>query len=91
MNYIKESMSKIISQVLFGVNFERLTPLWQGKINETVAKIIDKIIKPLRMMNSSLLTIENELKEENIRLKEENIALQALMEENQQNKLGKGE
>jgi hypothetical protein len=90
MNYLKESIRKIISQVLFGVSFDRLTPLWQGKINETVDKLLVDIIKPLRMMNSSLLTIVEELKGENTRLKEENRALHTLINQNQQNKRTKG-
>jgi hypothetical protein len=62
--YLKESIQEKIAQILFGMNYSQLTPLWQGKVVQIADSIYVEVIKPLRLINSTLVDVEISLQKE---------------------------
>lgn len=78
---MSELIRKILAEHLFGVSYEKLTPLWQGKISETIAILSREIVTPFRLMNNALLDTEQQLLKENTQLKDENKLLKAKIDQ----------
>lgn len=76
---IQSSIQNSISEVLLGVRYDQLTPLWQLKVDETVDKLMLEVIKPLRLMNIALFETEQQLQQENKKLKRENEHIRTLI------------
>jgi hypothetical protein len=67
----KELIKKIIAEVLFNVQADKLPPCWQHKVNKAGSELYVQVFKPLKMINSLLLDSEEKLKKENLHLQHE--------------------
>jgi hypothetical protein len=73
--HLNNLISKIIAEVLFGTGYKELNPQWQSKIEHTVSKLSADVIKPMQMMNSTLMELEQKLSKHNRAISSENILL----------------
>jgi hypothetical protein len=71
----EELIKKIIAEVLFNVQADKLPPPWQHKVNEASRELYIRVLKPLKMINSLLMDSEERLKKENLHLQQDNSKL----------------
>jgi hypothetical protein len=64
----EELIKKIIVQVLFDRQTDKLPQVWQDKVNKASREVYLGVIKPLKMINSLLIDSQERLKEENSHL-----------------------
>jgi hypothetical protein len=67
----EELIKKIITEVLFNVQFDKLPLVWQEKVNIASRELYIRVLKPLLMINNVLLDTEEKLKQENLHLQQD--------------------
>jgi hypothetical protein len=76
----EEFIKKIIIEVLFNSQADKLPVHWQDKVHKASREIYIRVLQPLKMINSLLLDSEEKLKKENLDLQHENCRLLTLVE-----------